>query len=215
MPAILFAMFAQAKVRGAFDKYSRYRSQSGQSGAQIARQLLDAAGLQGVQIRQISGNLGDHYDPRNKTLALSQDVYNSPSLAALGVAAHEVGHAIQDHTGYGLLHLRNNLVPVAQFGSNLAFPLFFAGLLFRSGWIMDVGILLFFGAVVFTIITLPVEYNASGRAVGLLEAHGFISGQEIPAVRSVLDAAALTYVAATAMAVAQFLRLLSLRNRQR
>jgi len=215
LPALLFAMYAQGKVQSAFANYSRYRSHTGLTGAEVARRLLDSAGLHAVSITQASGHLGDHYDPRSKTLALSRDVYGSPSLAALGVAAHEVGHAVQDATGYGMLHLRNSLVPVAQFGSNLAFPLFFVGLMFRSGWIMDVGILMFFGAVIFTVITLPVEYNASGRAVGLLEGGGFITGQEVPAVRAVLDAAALTYVAATAMAVAQFLRLLSLRNRQR
>lgn len=215
LPAVIFAMYAQSKVRSAFETYSRQMSHSGMSGAQVARELLNAAGLRSVRIEMAQGALGDHYDPRSKTLRLSRNVYASSSVAALGVAAHEVGHAIQDATSYVPLHLRNNLVPVAQFGSQAAWPLFFVGLLFRSPVLMDVGLLFFAGAVLFTIVTLPVEYNASGRAIGLLEAGGYVRSSELPGVRRVLDAAALTYLAATAMAIAQFLRLLSLRGRQR
>jgi hypothetical protein len=214
LPAMIFAFYAQSKVRKAFDTYSRRASSSGKLGSQVARELLDASGLGDVRVEMTQGTLGDHYDPRTKVMRLSREVYSSNSLAALGVAAHEVGHAVQDVTAYAPLHLRNGLVPVAQFGSTLAFPLFLIGLVFRQGLLMDMGLLFFAGAVAFTIITLPVEYNASGRAIGLLEAGGYVRGGEIQSVRAVLDAAALTYLAATAMAIAQFLRLLSLRNRR-
>jgi len=215
LPALLFAFYAQMKVRSAFETYSRQPSTSGMSGAHVARDLLDRAGLGNVRVEMTQGRLVDNYDPRSKVLRLSREVYGSSSVAALGVAAHEVGHAVQDGTGYAPLYLRNGLVPAAQFGSSAAWPLFFAGFIFRSGFLMDIGILLFAAAVVFTIVTLPVEYNASGRAIGLLEAGGYVRGGEVQAVRAVLDAAALTYLAATAMAIAQFLRLLSLRNRER
>jgi len=214
LPAMIFAFYAQSKVRQAFDMYSRRASSSGKLGSQVARELLDASGLGDVRVEMTQGALGDHYDPRTKVMRLSREVYSSNSLAALGVAAHEVGHAVQDATAYAPLHLRNGLVPVAQFGSTLAFPLFLIGLVFRQGFLMDMGLLFFAGAVAFTIITLPVEYNASGRAIGLLEAGGYVRGVEVQSVRAVLDAAALTYLAATAMAIAQFLRLLSLRNRR-
>jgi len=215
MPALIFAMWAQSKVSSAYNTYSRYPSRSGMTGAQIARELLNASGLSNVRVEAIKGRLSDQYDSQKKILRLSDDVYASNSIAAIGIAAHEVGHAIQDGTGYAPLALRNGLVPVAQLGSNLAWPLFFLGFLFRSGWLMDAGLIVFAGAVVFTILTLPVEYNASSRAVAVLEANGFAQGAEVSQVKAVLDAAALTYVAAAAVAVGQFLRLLTLRNRQR
>jgi len=215
LPAMIFAMWAQSRVSSAFQTYSRQMSSSGLSGAQVARELLNSSGLTGVRIETTSATLGDHYDPRSKVLRLSRNVYSSSSVAALGVAAHEVGHAIQDATGYAPLYLRNGLVPIAQFGSSAAWPLFLVGFLFQSEMLMNVGLLFFAGAVLFTLVTLPVEYNASGRAIGLLEAGGYVRGNEVAAVRKVLDAAALTYLAATAVAVAQFLRLLMLRGRRR
>jgi Zn-dependent membrane protease YugP len=161
-----------------------------------------------VQIQ--GGRLSDHYDPRRKVLRLSSDVYNGRSLAAIGVAAHECGHAIQHDVGYIPLALRNTIVPIAGFGSQMAFPLFFIGLLFSAESLMMLGILLFSAAVLFQVVTLPVEYNASNRAVAILEGHGFIEKSELGPVKAVLGAAALTYVAVTIMAVMQLLRLLVL-----
>jgi Zn-dependent membrane protease YugP len=215
LPALIFAMYAQSKVSSAYNTYSRYASRSGMTGAQMARELLNASGLSNVKVEAIKGRLTDQYDSQQKVLRLSDDVYGSNSIAAIGIAAHEVGHAIQDGSGYAPLALRNGLVPVAQLGSSLAFPLFFIGFIFRSGWIMDVGLIVFAAAVVFTLITLPVEFNASSRAVAVLEANGYVQGEEVTYVKAVLDAAALTYVAAAAVAIGQFLRLLSMRNRER
>jgi len=165
----------------------------------------------------VSGNLTDHYDPRKQVVRLSQAVYSGSSLAALGIAAHETGHALQHAHGYFPLSLRNNFFPIAQLGSNMAMPLFLVGFLFGNtmGILMDIGILLFVFAVLFQVITLPVEFNASSRAVGLLLDNGVISRSEEAGVRSVLSAAALTYVAATAVAVSTLLRLFLLRGRRR
>lgn len=214
LPTFLFALWAQSRVKSAFARYSRVRTSSGMSGSDVARRLLDDAGLQAVRIVPAQGRLGDHYDPRDQTLHLSAEVYHQPSVAALGVAAHEVGHAIQHGTGYAPLALRNSLVPVSQFGSQLAVPLFVAGFLFHSGLLMNVGLVFFGAAVVFSIITLPVEFNASSRAVELLDGGGYLVGDEVQGARSVLSAAALTYIAATAVALAQFLRLLALSRRR-
>ena len=168
--------------------------------------------------RKRQAALSDHYDPRKKTLRLSHDVYSSHSLAALGVAAHDAGHAIRHHTGYAALHIRNLIYPVAGFGSRLALPLFFIGYLFsrRSGpsILMDLGILLFAGAVVFSVLTLPVEFNASRQALALLQGGQYLDGEEIKGARSVLNAAALTYVASTAVAITWLIRLLILRDRR-
>lgn len=215
LPALLFAMYAQSQVKTTFEKYSRYQSQRGYTGAQVAKQLLMTQGINDVKIEYTQGRLGDHYDPRSKTLRLSPQVYGSTSVAAIGVAAHEVGHAIQHNRGYVPLALRNGIVPLAQFGSNAAMPLFFIGLIFRLESMMNFGILFFILAVMFQIITLPVEFNASSRAIALLTDNNLIGSGEGGAVKKVLNAAALTYVAATAMAIAQLLRLLMLRNSRR
>ncbi|MEW6522645.1 MAG: zinc metallopeptidase [Bacillota bacterium] len=215
LPVLLFALYAQSRVRGAFDTYSRVASTSRLGGAEVARQLLRNAGLDNVRVERTNRALGDHYDPRQRILRLSPGVYESNSVAALGVAAHEVGHAIQHHTGYYPLNLRNSLVPVAGFGSSAAFPLFLIGLFIDSMGLMNLGIVLFGAAVLFHVVTLPVEKNASSRALALLESGGFITSREVPPTRAVLDAAALTYLAATAMAVAQLLRLLVLRDSRR
>jgi Zn-dependent membrane protease YugP len=172
------------------------------------------AGTSDVRIEPVQGTLADHYDPRGKVLRLSPEVYESASLAALGVAAHETGHAIQHRDGYAPLALRSAIVPLASFGTQAAIILFMIGILASMPALMDLGILLFLGYVIFSLITLPVEFNASSRAVQLLQAHGFVMPQEAQGVRAVLNAAAMTYVAAAAMAVLQLLRLVILRNRR-
>jgi len=214
IPALVFALWAQSQVKGTFARYSRVPASSRRTGGSVAASILRAAGLDDVKVERIRGELSDHYDPRARALRLSAAVHDGYSLAALGVAAHEAGHAIQHSVGYAALSFRNGVLPVARFGSSLAFPLFFIGLIFRTGWMMDVGIYLFLGVVAFQVITLPVELNASSRAMTLLEEGGFIAGTERGAVKKVLNAAAMTYVAATAMAVAQLFRLLMLRGRQ-
>jgi hypothetical protein len=216
IPPLLLALYAQHKVKSTFDTFSRKNAQSRITGAEAARQILDTRGAGSVEIERVSGRLSDHYDPRKKKLRLSEGVYGSRSLAALGVAAHEAGHALQHKSGYVPLHLRNLIYPVASFGSTLAFPLFFIGFIFSSNGpslLMDIGILLFAGAVLFSVLTLPVEFNASRRALTLLKSGNFLNQNELMGARKVLSAAALTYVASTAMAIMQLLRLLILRDR--
>lgn len=211
LPALLLGFYAQWRVRSTFAQYSRVNAASGTSAERLARRLLDGAGLSDVKIEQIKGTLTDHYDPRTRTLRLSNP--ESRSLAALGVAAHEVGHAIQHARAYRPLELRTAIVPVANFGSQLALPLFFLGLFFQMPVLMTAGIIAYSLAVLFTLVTLPVEFNASQRAIGLLQDGGFVtSGQELGAVKRVLSAAALTYVAAAATAILTLLYLLSRRR---
>lgn len=215
IPALILSLYAQAKVRGAYAKYSQVVASSRLTGAQAAYQLLQAAGAGNVTIEKIPGDLTDHYDPRKKVLRLSQGVHDSPSIAALGIAAHETGHAIQDHVHYQPMALRSVIYPVANLGSTLAFPIFLVGLFFggrTSTTFMDIGILLFAGAVAFTVVTLPVEFNASKRALALLGERQFLSPSELAGARQVLSAAALTYVASTAMAAVQLLRMFLLRS---
>jgi Zn-dependent membrane protease YugP len=200
-------------VQSTYAKYSKVPSRSGLTGETAGRKLLNAAGLTNIPVQKIEGELTDNYDPRDKTLHLSQSVFNSNSVAAIGVAAHEVGHAIQDSNAYFPLKLRSNIVPLANLGTTLAFPLFLLGLFASLPVLMDIGIIAFSIAVLFTIITLPVEFNASSRAVKVLSAGGIMNEDEISEVRNVLNAAALTYVAATAMAIMNLLRLLAIRNR--
>lgn len=211
LPAFLFALYAQARVRSAAERFSRVMASIGKTGAQVAEELLRAAGIRDVEVSRAQGYLSDHYDPRQRVLRLSPAVHDGYSLTALGVAAHETGHALQHATGYAPLAFRNRLVPVANLGSQAAFPLFIVGLFMGSGTLMNVGLILFLGAVIFTAITLPVEYNASSRALAALEAGGYLRTEgEMRGARAVLDAAALTYVAALAMALAQLLRMLML-----
>lgn len=213
LPALGFAIWAQSKVRGTYKKYSRIRCGVNITGAKVARRILDSQGLTDVEVVPVKGELSDHYDPRKRVVRLSEGVYGSPSLAALGIAAHETGHALQHKTGYAPLQLRSAIVPVAQFGSWLAFPLFFVGFIFASiNWLMDVGILLFAGAVLFSLVTLPVEFNASSRAIRILSDGGYLGPDEVTGARKVLDAAAWTYVAAATMAILQLVRLLVLRD---
>ena len=215
IPCLLLAFYAQARVKGTYAKFSRMGASSGISGARMAREILDLGGAPQVQIEQTPGQLSDHYDPRKKVLRLSPGVYESSSIAALGIAAHEAGHALQHQTGYAPLALRNGIYPVANIGSTLAFPIFIAGFFFSSrgpNILMDIGILLFTGAVAFSLVTLPVEFNASRRALVLLEERRFLSSGELEGAKKVLSAAALTYVASTAMAAMQLVRMLVLRS---
>jgi len=215
IPPMILALYAQSKVKSTYAKFSRITARSRISGAETARRILQSSQATNVTVERTKGRLSDHYDPRKKVLRLSEGVFDSPSLAALGIAAHEAGHAVQDASGYAPLHIRNGIYPVANLGSSLAFPLFFIGFLFsRSGptILMDLGILLFSGAVVFSLITLPVEFNASRRALASLRDGGYLQADEIEGARKVLSAAALTYVAATAMAAMQLLRMFILRG---
>lgn len=214
IPALLITLYAQYKVKATFTKYSNVQAKSGMTAGQVARLVLDEVGLSSVPINQVSGNLTDNYDPRDKTLHLSDPVFNSTSVAAIGVAAHEAGHAIQDAKAYAPLALRRNLVPVAGLGSQLAIPLFFMGMIFSFPLLMDIGIVAFSLAVAFTVITLPVEFDASARAIKVLSGHGYLTQEEVPMAKSVLDAAALTYLASTAMAVMSLLRLVILRGQR-
>ena len=209
----IICMIASARVRTTFNKYSKYRSMSGMTGAQAAERILRSAGIYDVQIRQVSGSLTDHYDPRTKTVNLSDSVYNSTSVAAVGVAAHECGHVIQHDTNYAPLSFRTALVPVANIGSTLAWPIILVGLLINSRssmTIINIGILLFSLAVLFQLVTLPVEFNASSRALKQLQVQGILGDQELVYTRRVLSAAALTYVASAAAAILQLLRIILL-----
>lgn len=215
--AFLLAGAAQMKVSSTYNKYSRVANRRGLSGEEVAAQMLQNAGIFDVRIERVAGNLTDHYDPRTKTLRLSAGVYGGRSIAALGIAAHETGHAIQHDRGYVFLVLRSMMVPLSNLGSTLAFPLIFIGLLFggqsASLWI-TLGIAFYALAVLFTLITLPVEFNASARALDMLEDQYFLDEDEMVGARKVLSAAAMTYVAAAAVAVLQLLRLLSIFGRR-
>lgn len=215
LPALILAFYAQTKVSTTFSRYLHVPARNGLTGAEVARQILRQNGIYDVSVEPQGGRLSDYYDPRRKVLRLSYDVYNGTSLAAQGVAAHECGHALQHYQGYAPLAIRNSIVPVAGFGSQMAFPLFFMGLIFRSEMLMALGIAFFSAAVLFQIITLPVEYNASNRAVAVLESMGYIDRDERGPIKQVLGAAALTYVAATLMAVLQLVRLLVLSGMHR
>lgn len=209
----VICMIASARVKTTYNKYASYRSMSGMTGAEAAQRILNSAGIYDVRIQHVSGNLTDHYNPANKTLNLSDSVYGSSSVAAVGVAAHECGHAIQHQQGYVPLKVRSALVPAANFGSSLAWPLIILGLFFTSNTgdvLIHVGILLFSLAVLFQLVTLPVELNASGRAVKILGETGILSSEELPYTKKVLGAAALTYVASAASAILQLLRIVLL-----
>lgn len=214
IPGLLLAMFAQFKVSSAFNHWKQVRSRTGLTGAGIARMILDANGASDVRIERVRGSLTDHYDPQDGALRLSDEVYASGSVAALGVAAHEAGHAIQDAQDYAPFRIRGTLVPVANIGSAAAMPLFLLGLVFSWQPLIKIGILCFSLAVLFYVVTLPVEFNASNRAVALLSS-GYLPQDEVLGVKAVLSAAALTYVAAALQALLQLARLLLLANSRR
>jgi len=214
IPAIILTLYAQYKVKTVYAKFSKILARSGLTGKEVAKELLLRNNLENIEIKPIEGKLSDHYDPRKKRLNLSNEVYYGKSLAAQGIVAHEIGHAIQDSMNYFPLTLRSNLVPVTNIGSRMAVPLFLIGFIFSLPGLMDIGIIAFSLAVLFQAVTLPVEFDASKRAVGLLIRGNIISDTEINSVKKVLNAAALTYVAAAAVAVFQLLRLIVLRNRR-
>jgi Zn-dependent membrane protease YugP len=209
LPGLLIAMYAQFQVQSAYQKYARINSSSGTTGKQVAMQLLADQGIYDVEVEMSKGQLSDHYDPKAKVIRLSPAVYQDTSLASLAIAAHETGHAIQHNEGYLPLNLRSAIAPTVQFASNLALPIFFIGLFF-SFTLTKVGIYLFAAVVLFQIVTLPVEFNASRRALAALEGHGFITADEYPGTKKVLSAAALTYVAAVVMSLLQLLRLMAI-----
>lgn len=220
IPAIIFTIYAQAKVKNAYRKYSGIANNRGITGMQAARRILDANGLQHVRIEMTPGTLSDHYDPRDCVMRLSAGVYNDSSIAAVSIAAHESGHAIQHANGYGLLKFRNTIVPVVNFASKMSWPLLIIGLLIASAGsmstgylIFDLGVLFFAGVVVFHLVTLPVELNASKRAIVQMQQLGIVGVDEVRGSKKVLSAAAMTYIAALATAVLNLIRLLLIRGR--
>ena len=220
LPALAFAFWAQWKVKSTFKKYSGVRAANGLSGRDMARQIMQRNGITDVAVEAVSGELSDHYDPAARKVRLSESNYAGDSISSIAVAAHEVGHVLQHHQGYFPLQIRSSMAPSVGFASTAAWPLFIIGLLIGprmpfSGLLMDVGIALFAGAVLFHIITLPVEFDASKRALAQLTETGAVQPQEVAGAKQVLDAAALTYVAAAAMAALQLLRLIVLRNNRR
>lgn len=210
VPAILLGLWAQARVQSTYARYSRVRAIRGITADQVARRILDANGLRDVSIQRIAGSLTDHYDPRERVVRLSDTVYGSPSIAAIGVAAHEVGHAVQHATGYAPLKLRTAIVSVTNIGSTLSMPLILIGILLNSSRLALVGVALFGLVAVFQLVTLPVEFNASSRALATLDGMDILGREELGGARQVLTAAALTYVAALIQSLAQLLRLLLL-----
>lgn len=219
LPAMLFAMIASAGVDSTFAKYSKQHSSRGVTGAQAARFVLDKNGLQNIPIEQISGKLTDHYDPRANVIRLSSDVYNGTSTASIGVACHEVGHAIQHATGYTPIKIRSAIVPITNIGSKLAVPLILIGIICSSlgeffVWLAYIGLIGFALTAIFQLVTLPTEFNASSRALATIRDNNILTSEELKGAKKVLSAAAMTYVAALAVAVAQLLRLIIIVNRR-
>ena len=214
LPAMILAIWAQYKVNSTYTKYSKVLNHRGMTGSEVAVKILNLYGIYNVRVEHIAGTLTDHFDPRTNVIRLSDGVYSGTSVAALGVAAHETGHAIQHAKGYVPIKLRNMVVPVASLGSNLAVPLAILGLILGSYILVDAGIILFTAVVAFQFVTLPVEFNASRRAIKVLDEQGILYGEELSGAKKVLGAAAMTYVAAAAVALGNLLRLLSLRGRR-
>ncbi len=210
LPAMLIALFAQGMVSSTFERFKRVRSQRGLTGAEVARQILNDNGLHHIHVTQINGHLTDHYDPRGGVIRLSSEVYGSTSIAAIGIAAHEAGHAVQHSTEYAPLTIRNAIIPITNFGSRLSFPLILAGIFMSAQPLINLGIIAFSLVTLFQLITLPVEFNASSRAIRTLDAHGILRDEELSGAKKVLSAAALTYVAALITSAAQLLRLVLL-----
>ncbi|MGI5857242.1 MAG: zinc metallopeptidase [Candidatus Merdivicinus sp.] len=213
IPALLISMWAQVQVKSTFARYNRVPNRRGYTGAMLARQILDENGLQHIRIERVAGQLSDHYSPKEDVIRLSDSTYNSTSVGALGVAAHEVGHAIQYDVGYFPIKIRNALIPITQIGSSVAIPLAILGLILSFPLLTEIGILLFCAVVLFQLFTLPVEFNASRRAVRTLDEDGILDQDELKGAKKVLSAAAMTYVAALIVAIANLARLLALRDR--
>ncbi len=213
IPAAIIALLAQAQLKSTYAKYGQMFNREGLTGAEAARMILDRNGLSHIRIERISGKLTDHYSPKENVIRLSDSTFNAATIGAVGVAAHEAGHAIQYDVGYFPIRLRNGIIPVCQIGSHLSWPLFLLGLIFQYGILLDIGIVLFCLATLFQVITLPVEFNASRRAMETLENESMLAPDELKGARKVLSAAAMTYVAALVTALAQLLRMLALRSR--
>ena len=220
IPALILSLYAQFKVKSTFNKYTQVAARSRMTGAQVAWQLLSASGIRDVEVEAVAGHLTDHYDPRDKTVRLSEAVYNETSLAAIGVAAHEVGHAVQHNEGYAPLAMRSGLFPIVNIGSRAAMPLIMIGLFIAyseggmGGMLLNIGIILFAFTVLFQLVTLPVEFNASGRAIELLERERILSHEETVPTKKVLNAAALTYVAAAIASILSLIRFILIARRR-
>lgn len=214
IPAMIFALWAQNRVNSTYRRYNQVGSVRGLTAAQVCRQILDSNGLYHIRIEHIRGHLNDHYSPHENVIRLSDSVYSSTSVAAIGVAAHEAGHAVQYAVGYFPIKLRNLIIPISQFGSSLSMPILMVGLLFNKGILVQAGILLFATVTIFQLVTLPVEFNASGRALKTLDANHILEADEVGMAGKVLKAAALTYVAALVSSLAQLFRLILLYGRR-
>lgn len=214
-PAMLIALFAQGKVSSTFERFKRVRSQRGLTGAEVARQILNDNGLYNIVVSPINGRLTDHYDPKAGVIRLSSEVYGSSSIAAIGIAAHEAGHAVQHSVEYAPLTVRNAIIPITNFGSRLSFPLILVGIVMGAQPLVNLGIIAFSLVTLFQLVTLPVEFNASNRAIRTLDSHGILTDEELVGAKSVLSAAALTYVAALITSAAQLLRLVLLYGNRR
>lgn len=214
VPAIIISLFAQMKVKSTYGKYSQVMSRNGRTATEITRAILDMNGLQNVRIEQVSGSLSDHYDPRTNVIRLSDTVRSDVSVASIGVAAHEAGHAVQYAVGYGPIKARNAFLPVANIGSKLSLPLILLGIIMSFDPLVSIGILLFSFVLVFQLITLPVEFDASRRALKTLSDNGILQGEEVVGAKKVLSAAAMTYVAAALVSAMQLLRLVLINRRR-
>ncbi len=215
IPAMILSMIASASVKSTYAKYAKIASRRGMTGSQIAYEILRRAGISEVSIGRVGGQLSDHYSPKEKIIRLSEGVYDGSSVASLGVAAHEAGHVLQYYGNYFPIRLRNSILPVVNFGSSLSMPLVILGLILGVGILVDVGIVLFAVVVSFQVLTLPVEFNASSRALKQLESCGALNSDELPKAKKVLNAAAMTYVASVAVSLAQLLRLILISNNRR
>ena len=213
LPAIIIAFWAQSKVSSAYRKYRTVRTMNGYTGENVARMMLDAAGLYDVPVVEIRGELTDHYDPTSRVVRLSSDIYHGASIASAGIAAHEVGHAIQHKEAYKPLVLRTSIATAVNFSSQASIIIFMIGLLFSIPLLTNIGIIFFTVAVIYQLITLPVEFNASRRALNILESRNILYGNEVSGAKSVLSAAAMTYVAAALMSISQLVRLIAISNR--
>lgn len=213
LPAIIIAFWAQSKVSGTYKKYRTVRTMNGYTGENVARMMLDAAGLYDVPVVEIRGELTDHYDPTSRVVRLSSDIYHGASIASAGIAAHEVGHAIQHKEAYKPLVLRTSIATAVNFSSQASIIIFMIGLLFSIPLLTNIGIIFFTVAVIYQLITLPVEFNASRRALNILESRNILYGNEVSGAKSVLSAAAMTYVAAALMSISQLIRLIAISNR--
>ncbi len=215
LPAIILSIIAQGRVQSAYNKYAKVYSRKGITGAETARRILDSSGVSGVRIEMTGGTLTDHYDPRENVIRLSKEVYSSTSISAVGIAAHEAGHAVQYADEYGLIKVRTIIIPITQFGASLTTPLILLGFVLSIPLLVNVGLAFFAFAILFQVITLPVEFNASNRAVRALESNNLLEYEEVDMTKKVLSAAAMTYLAALAISLAQFTRLLMLGRRRR